>query len=315
MQSVEPQEDCITVSTSTVAYPPLDSQHEQPTVLQKIVNNYYVNLCWNLFKLFLGFWIYGDIVSDAMQSQKYYNNSSYWNNDHKCRNSWVVCQDQWGTNNDPSQPLDLGWVYFPLAIFSHLAPPFLLFFWSGYHQFAKWFARAECSVSSPFILVCLIIRQMLGSLFVIYIKLPSDVCRQALADLGCIPLRWAPQGSISWMKISDDIATDIRFLKLLECGGEVVLQTALASNYLVFNSVRIYHNEGKVFGLPTTVISLIFSFGSLLVSLGTGLMVLPILPRRNLYRAAGLYLILTLCIVFFYFMSELKDHLMDHFEV
>ena len=62
------------------------------------------------------------------------------------------------------------------------------------------------------------------------------------------------------------------FCKFFEQFGEAVPQLALAVTYFVHNPKYIYHQEGKVFGVPSTLVSIILSAGSIIIGIVTGLL-------------------------------------------
>ena len=98
--------------------------------------------------------------------------------------------------------------------------------------------------------------------------------RLALADLGWIPKHWATWGEIKFLTFSTaNPATITKFFKLFENLGEAAPQLALAMTYYINNQDIVYCIETEEFPyLPTSLISIILSTGSLMIGIVTGLL-------------------------------------------
>ena len=84
--------------------------------------------------------------------------------------------------------------------------------------------------------------------------------------------RWLTAGQIEWLRLSPvDTATHNAFMKAFEVLGEAIPQLALALTYYWNNQDTLWRTETSVLGLPTTLVSVILSFGSVIFGMVTGL--------------------------------------------
>ena len=113
---------------------------------------------------------------------------------------------------------------------------------------------------------------MLGFL-VAYMKLPIDAPLFSLANLGWVPERWTEYDqSMTLLKFESNLALglQIKVMKMLEQIWEALPQLALAITYYVNNKYYIWFSEPQVFGVPTTIISMLLSSGSAMMGLFFG---------------------------------------------
>ena len=117
---------------------------------------------------------------------------------------------------------------------------------------------------------------VIASFAIVYLKLPSDLILHALANLG---VGWAKR----WMdfvkeskigkllELSGQTETQNRLMKLFEQLGEALPQVGLNITFYHNNTYYIWFTEtSSILGCPTTLISMVFSFGSILLGLFNG---------------------------------------------
>ena len=107
---------------------------------------------------------------------------------------------------------------------------------------------------------------------VVYVKLPVDAMMFALANLGYIRKdRMEYDRNWTFLKIDNDIVLNIqnRVMKLFEQFGEAIPQLLLTVTYYLNNVYYIWWTE-TILPIPITLISIIFSMGSVLMGLITG---------------------------------------------
>ena len=112
---------------------------------------------------------------------------------------------------------------------------------------------------------------------VAYVKIWVDAVLYALANLGWVPERWTEydQG-MTFLKFESNLPLGLQtnIMKLLELLWEALPQLALAITYYYNNAYYIWFLETSIFGIPTpiptTIISMTLSIGSVLMGLYTG---------------------------------------------
>ena len=117
---------------------------------------------------------------------------------------------------------------------------------------------------------------VIASFAIVYLKLPSDLILHALANLG---VGWAKR----WMdfvkeskigkllQLSGQTETQNRIMKLFEQLGEALPQIGLNITFYRNNTYYILFTEtSSILGFPTTLISMVFLFGSILLGLFNG---------------------------------------------
>ena len=127
-----------------------------------------------------------------------------------------------------------------------------------------------------FVVPVIFILAMIVSFAIVYVKLPSDLILNALANLG---VGWAKR----WMdfvkkskigkllELSGQTETQNRIMKLFEQLGEALPQIGLNITFYCNNTYYIWFTETSgILGFPTTLISMVFSFGSILLGLFNG---------------------------------------------
>ena len=117
---------------------------------------------------------------------------------------------------------------------------------------------------------------VIASFPIVYLKLPSDLILDALANLG---VGWAKRW-IDFVKeskigklleLSGQTETQNRIMKLFEQLGEALPQIGLNTTFYYNNAYYIWFTEtSSILGFPTTLISMVFSFGSILLGLFNG---------------------------------------------
>ena len=122
----------------------------------------------------------------------------------------------------------------------------------------------------------ILILAVIASFAIVYLKLPSDLILNALANLG---VGWAKR----WMdfvkeseigellELSGQTETQNQIMKLFEQLGEALPQIGLNITFYRNNTYYIWFTEtSSILGFPTTLISMVFSFGSILLGLFNG---------------------------------------------
>ena len=126
------------------------------------------------------------------------------------------------------------------------------------------------------VLPIILILAVIASFAIVHVKLPSDLILNALASLG---VGWAKR----WMdfvkeskigkllELSGQKETQHRIKKLFEQLGEALPQVGLNITFYCNNTYYIWFTEtSSILGFPTTLISMVFSFGSILLGLFNG---------------------------------------------
>ena len=116
---------------------------------------------------------------------------------------------------------------------------------------------------------------------IIYGKLPLiDVQVDALANMGWIPMNWTEYDRHmgSWFQFfkfsAAEMSYENNFMKLFEQLGEAIPQLSLALTYYLNNQKYIWSTEPPTLGylpVPSTLLSIIFSSGSILMGIFTGI--------------------------------------------
>ena len=219
-------------------------ESEEDTLCVKTRLMKILRYCWNLIKLFLAIWMLVDMVTDGLQAPKYYFNSPYWNSNHKCNS--MTCHH----TDSADAPLKLHGAYFPCCLAIWLISPLLYMIWFIFNFKSKYSEELEFELAYLRRNYCYpIVILPIASILIIYVKLPFDVIRHALADLGWIPKKWASFGRTKYLEFAQvDAATNNTFTKFFEQFGEAVPQLALALTYYTNNQNYINQTEFKVFG-------------------------------------------------------------------
>ncbi len=121
------------------------------------------------------------------------------------------------------------------------------------------------------------------SIFLIYIKMPFDVIRLAMIDLipGIDHKKWKTYGTIPWLESTmskTDPESINKLFKLFEQFGEALPQFFLALTYFIANYNFVWQSEDelKMFGfytgVPSTLISIVLSAGSITIGIVTGVL-------------------------------------------
>ena len=160
--------------------------------LQSVKNSYIGKKLTSLIKLGIAIWVFGDIVSDAFQTEKYRKQSSGsdWNPDCNMTTSGTDC------SNVCRNFSGISWHYFSCAIVTWIMPPFIcgLYFYHGIVQKEGGYDRKMffCCYGLGLLInvLAIVLATLVGAVYV-YIKLPIDLIRLALFDLGVIPQTWA----------------------------------------------------------------------------------------------------------------------------
>ena len=117
------------------------------------------------------------------------------------------------------------------------------------------------------------VRVLLLGFPVAYLKLWVDAVLYALANLGWVPERWTEYDQrMTFLKFESNLPLGLqtKIMKLLELLWEALPQLALAITYYVNNKFYVLLSETQLFGVPTTIISMALSAGSVLMGLLTG---------------------------------------------
>ena len=107
---------------------------------------------------------------------------------------------------------------------------------------------------------------------VAYVKLWVDAVLYALGNLGWVPERWTEYDQhMTFLKFESNLPLGLqtKIMKLLEQIWEAVPQLALAITYYVNNKYYIWFTETSL-PVPTTIISMTLSAGSVLMGLYIG---------------------------------------------
>ena len=189
--------------------------------------------------------------------------------------------EQNNTVNTCQPKLDKG--YFICSLLTWILPPLLFIGWAlkaindlymsriierikdMVYLMRRWekVARVICLVALlpltlPFLLLIAIL--------VMYVKLPFDVIRHALVELGWLPESCCEISVLNWIRFNEvDAGTHNKFMKSFEQFGEAIPQFAVALTFYLNNRAYMALNDSKILGVPTTVISIVVSVGSIVL--------------------------------------------------
>jgi len=238
-----------------------------------------INFIQRIFPLLTSLWMQADMYLDVRQTLIYYDHAFNENGTYR---TWALEYNK--TNNGTLETVHQGYFYTAMVVW--ILPPFLM---SAFVFLGRIFFKNEFNpffntnlligeffsfeINPPFnskilnILFFIVYFPIDFLVFVIVIYVLTPFCA---LKVGVIML---VRGKIDkdYMVTKGTAARSVPVFKLFENLGEAIPQAILCLVFISNNFAFVMHDETSFFPIPTSCVSILFSFGSIIMGIYSGL--------------------------------------------